>query len=104
MIRSIILSHRATRRFKNPNILISDCLEDYLFLYSNAKEVHSDKVHACVAAFAYGTPARLYYDTPRAKLFDKVIDEDIRKKIIHVNKDKLEKEKKKQIIKLRSVV
>lgn len=52
--------------------LISDIPYDYLTLYANAEEVHSDRVHACVAALAYGRKARLYHPTPRGSLFDAV--------------------------------
>ena len=75
-----------------------------MFLYSNAKEVHSDRVHACVAALAYGIPARFYYDTPRAGLFDKVLKEDISKKVTTIDQDKIRREKERQILALREAV
>jgi len=82
--------------WRKDNTFFSDSLEDYLFFYANAKEVHSDRVHACVAALSYGVPARLYYSTHRAKLFEKVLGdagENITKKIVCIDHDKLEKEK-----------
>jgi len=82
--------------WRKDNIFFSDSLEDYLFFYANAKEVHSDRVHACVAALSYGVPVRLYYSTHRAKLFKKVLgdaSEDITKKLVCIDRDKLEKEK-----------
>ena len=51
------------------NIFISDNPFDYLTLYSNAIETHSDRVHACVASLAYGVPCRIYYKSARSKLF-----------------------------------
>jgi hypothetical protein len=59
--------------FNNTNSFISDNINDYLFLYSNAKEVHSDRIHACIAALAYGTPTRLYIKTPRDQLFERIV-------------------------------
>jgi hypothetical protein len=56
----------------NPNTLVSDLPEDYLALYASAEEVHSDRVHACVAALAYGVAARFYGTTRRASLLSAV--------------------------------
>lgn len=75
------------------NIMISDDIKDYLFLYANSKETHSDRVHACVATLSYGNKARLYYKTDRALLFNKVLDENITKKLVSLNKDKIKFEK-----------
>ena len=83
---------------------MSDCINDYLFLYANAKEVHTDRVHACVAALAYGNPAKLYYRTRRAYLFRKVVDGDIMSNLVTANLNKLNKEKKKMILRLKEVV
>lgn len=86
------------------NFFVSDCLEDYLFLYSNAKEVHSDRVHACVASLSYGTPTKFYYKTPRAKLFDRIGAQKIYNQIILPDKDNIENEKKMQVLALRRIV
>jgi hypothetical protein len=90
--------------FKKPNFFVSDSLKDYLFLYYNAIETHSDRVHACVATLAYGNSARFYYGTTRAGLFDKVVDRDIRKEVVTIDKDKLKIEKEKQILALREAI
>ncbi len=47
---------------------ISDSPYDYLLLYAHAKEVHTDRVHACVSTLAFGNPCRLYNETARAAL------------------------------------
>jgi polysaccharide pyruvyl transferase WcaK-like protein len=57
---------------KRDDTLVSDCAEDYLTVYAHADAVYADRVHACVAALAYGRPARLYAQTPRAGLFEEV--------------------------------
>ena len=59
-------------RLRKPRTLISDLPQDYLTLYAHATEVHTDRVHACVAALAYGRRARFYGTTPRASLFTSV--------------------------------
>jgi len=79
------------------NIFFSDDIKDYLFFYANAEEVHSDRVHACVASLVYGNKAKLYYKTPRASLFSKVINRDILKELVTIDKDKLHEEKSSQI-------
>jgi len=56
--------------FKRRPIFMSDTIKDYLFLLSNALEIHSDRVHAVVAASSYGTDSYFYFNTPRALLFE----------------------------------
>lgn len=58
--------------FNGKRTMISELPQDYLAFYANAREVHSDRVHACVAALSYGVPARFYGATPRASLFSPV--------------------------------
>lgn len=97
---SLLLATKAGG-LKRGNTLVSHVLEDYLFLYANAKEVHSDRIHACVAALAYGRPARLYISSPRVGLFDKVVNGDITKELVTVNRSRLEAEKEKLVSILR---
>ena len=84
--------------------LISDLPEDYLTLYANAQEVHSSRVHACVAALAYDVPARLYSDTPRARLFDAVGMGEVRTQLVTVDRARMELQKASQLSWLRSTV
>ena len=92
--------------FKEENTLISDRPEDYLNLYASAEITHSDRVHACVAALAFGKKCRLYYETRRAQLFNEVgininkIMEDV----VSVDQKELTKKKKAQISFLSSVI
>jgi len=86
------------------NILISDCIEDYLFLYYNATEVYSDRVHACVAALSYGNKARLYSNTPRSALFDRVLNTDINKELSSLPREKIYEEKTNQASILKEVI
>ena len=84
--------------------LISDLPEDYLTLYARAQEVHSSRVHACVAALAYGVPARLYSETPRAHLFDAVGVGEVRAKLVTMDRARMEAQKASQIAWFRSTV
>ena len=83
--------------FDKPNTVFTNLAEDYLNLYANAEAVYTDRVHACVAALSYGTPCRLYNETPRAQLFEKVGGEEIGKRLIHPDTNKIENEKSRQI-------
>jgi hypothetical protein len=58
--------------FIGKDIIISDLIEDYLTLYKNCIETHSDRVHACVATIAFGNYAKLYNNTKRNLLFNEI--------------------------------
>jgi hypothetical protein len=88
---------------EKPNTLISDIPEDYLALYSNVHETHSDRVHACIATLAYGNRAKLYSQTQRKSLFDK-FDIDITREIGMLNLQLLNKLKHEQVEKIKILV
>ena len=90
--------------FEKDDTLISDSLMDYLMVYANAEETHSDRIHACVPALAYGNRAQLYYDTPRSLLFDRVLTRDITNEPIKIDSNRLEREKSDQISEFRAIV
>jgi len=79
------------------NTLISNLPHDYLNLYANTEALYSDRVHACVATLSFGHPCRLYANTPRASLLEKVGATTIKDKLTHPNTKKIEKEKEKQL-------
>jgi hypothetical protein len=54
------------------NIMCSDYPMDYLFLYRNVSETHSDRVHACIPTLSFGNKAQLYSDSSRIALFENV--------------------------------
>ncbi|MBW1804562.1 MAG: polysaccharide pyruvyl transferase family protein [Deltaproteobacteria bacterium] len=81
----------------NDHTLISDIPQDYLALYANAEEVHSDRVHACIAALAYGRKAKLYHPTPRGSLFTTVGANGIRDALIQINRQLLKEKKELQV-------
>lgn len=54
------------------DVMCSDYPLDYLFLYRNVSETHSDRVHACIPTLSFGNKAQLYSDSPRVALFENV--------------------------------
>lgn len=101
-----ILMNRLFRdsAFRDKNVLVSDTIEDYLYVYANAKQTHSDRIHACVPALAYGNEARFYLDTPREGLFNNMSVENISRELVRLPEDKLMNEKEKQINKIQEFV
>ena len=87
---------RDNKRFNEEGVFISDSMEDYLFIYSNTKETHSDRIHACIPTLVYGNKAKFYYETPRANLFEK-IDRDINNNLIELDETRMEELKQNQI-------
>lgn len=62
---------KISRKAKD-NVMCSDYPLDYLFLYRNVSETHSDRVHACIPTLSFGNKAQLYSDSPRVALFENV--------------------------------
>lgn len=60
---------------------VSESPFDYLLLYSQATEVHSDRVHACVVALSFGNKCRLYIRDIRSTLLSKACEGDITKRL-----------------------
>lgn len=77
--------------------MISDLPEDYLNLYANCKNTYSDRIHACVASLAFGNSAKLYSNSNRSFLFDRIRLSKIRNELVKLNQRALNKEKKMQI-------
>lgn len=82
-----------------PNVFLSELATDYLNIYGNAREVHTDRVHACVASVSYDVPCRLYSDSKRGFLFEKlgVSLEEMQSGMISIDRDLLNKAKQVQI-------
>jgi len=90
--------------YRKSNLLISDNPKDYLIIYANAKEVHSDRVHACVATLSFGKPCRLYNKTKRALLLDRVGAGKVRKRLTTLDSERIKREKIKQIKFLKEII
>lgn len=73
------------------NIMCSDYPLDYLYIYRNVTETHSDRVHACIPTLSFGNKAQLYSDSPRIVLFENIgIDiEEMKKHPVSLDRDKL---------------
>lgn len=91
-------------RLRTPRTLISDLPHDYLTLYAGATEVHSDRVHACVSALAYGRPARFYGSTPRASLFESIGAGAVTRTLVRADAAVLADAKQRQLERVRDVV
>lgn len=85
------------QKFDKKNTLISDVPEDYLNIYSQSQEVHSDRIHACIPALAFGRKAKLYINTPRIALFERIGAGQIKSTLTNISPKVLEKEAEKQI-------
>lgn len=84
--------------FDRNNLFIADKIEDYLMLYANAVRTHSDRIHACVPSLVYGNNVQFHYDTPRAKLFKRVLDGGtINTSLVSLDQSAFNKERKAQI-------
>jgi hypothetical protein len=90
--------------YKKNKLFLSNNAKDYFTIYSNAHEVHSDRVHACIATLIYGKPCRLYFNTKRSLLFDRIGINNINKKLVKLNKKNINKEKNKQINHLKKII
>lgn len=93
------------RYMSKANTLISELPYDYLALYKGVDTTYAERVHACIATLAFGNKARLYVDTPRAALFDRVIEngaERIKKEVVSVEKEKLQNEKERMLQNVRT--
>jgi len=75
-----------------PNKFVSINPYAYLNIYRNSGLVLAKRVHACVAALSYGTPAMLFCDTKRACLFDRLGLSDVRNRLVTLEKTQLDEE------------
>lgn len=89
---------------QKPNTIISELPDDYINIYANAKEVHTDRVHTAVVSLIYGTPVKLYSKTPRKELFERVGASNITEELTTLDFNKLKKLKEKQIKFLSKVI
>lgn len=78
------------------NLFVSDDIQDYLFIYANANSIHADRIHACVPGLVYGNKIKFYYETPRGRLFDGLVNE-LEDGYETLDRDVLSNRKKEQI-------
>lgn len=97
---------RTLKELRKPNSFISEQASDYLTIYGNAREVHSDRVHACVAAASFGKPFQLYSDSKRGLLFERVgiSRSELLSSLVEVTNDTLQMEKNGQVDFIRNLM
>ena len=82
------------KTYRYPRVMVNDVPYAYFEIYKSARLTLSNRVHACVAALAYGNHAMLFTRSPRSHLLERVGLDDIREHPMAINKDFLEQEKK----------
>ncbi|MBZ5738503.1 polysaccharide pyruvyl transferase family protein [Nocardioides mangrovi] len=90
--------------FNSPNGYMSDEPWSYLALYRSAAATLSDRVHACVAALAFGRPAMLFNSSPRGSLLERVAGPEIRSDLVQLPPGKLDGLRSQQEEFLRGVI
>jgi len=83
-------------RFEDANVFMSDRIEDYLFLYANTEVTYTDRIHAALPTLVYGNRAKFTYETPRANLFERILDADISDEPAELNRQNLQMERSQQ--------
>lgn len=88
------------------NIMVSEYPLDYLFIYNNVEETHTDRVHACIPTLSFGNKAQLYSDSPRIALFENVglNLSEMKSKPVSLSREKLYELQQKQINFLKSII
>lgn len=90
LIKNIVYTKLYTRRgFDQKSTLVSDLPTEYLSVYLHTEETHSDRVHACLPTLLFGNEARLYNDTERSLLFDRVGIKGIKERLVKLDIDRL---------------
>lgn len=81
------------------DVMVSEYPLDYLFIYNNTKETHTDRVHACIPTLSFGNYAQLYSDSPRIALFENAgLDlNELKSKPIKIDQVKLKELQERQI-------
>lgn len=94
--------HRANPMFVSKtyaaaNGFVSDIPYTYLDLYSNAELILSDRVHACVAALAYGRRAVFFGETGRSRLLGRLLPDAESGRVLELEESVLAREKQAMI-------
>ncbi len=89
---------------KEKNLFLSDNPFDYLLLYANCKTVYTNRVHACVPTLSFGNACRLFSNSPRVDLFERMGLSNITSMTVHLDAHRLEIEKENQIKFLSSIL
>jgi len=99
-----VLNRSARSLYSKPNAFFSQTPYGYLNLYRNTTLTLGDRVHACVPTLAYGSSARLFTDSGRARLFDRVDLGHVTKKVCKMDLDMLQREKDDLVSELEAAI
>jgi len=99
-----VLNRSARSLYSKPNAFVSQTPYGYLNLYRNTTLTLADRVHACVPTLAYGSSARLFTDSGRARLFDRVGLGHITEEVCEIDSKALQSEKDDLVTELESIV
>lgn len=103
-VKNLIWGQKNKSYFKSENIFMSDSLRDYLFLYANTDVTYSDRIHSCVPTLAYGNKAMFDFKTPRAKLFDQILEDDITEGPVRLPERKIQNKKEEQVEQVKKII
>lgn len=83
--------------FRYPNSFCWDIPDPYLCLYANAELTLADRIHAAVAALAYGRPAMLFSESGRSRIIDRVGGGELSKEPVMLDQALLKYEKDRML-------
>jgi hypothetical protein len=92
------------KTYRRKNVMVNDTPFPFLELYSQARLTLSNRMHACVAAAAYGNHAMLFSQSPRIRLLERLGLENIQRNPVKLDPTYLECEKRELVQFLRSLV
>ena len=100
-VHNDLSTHYKHIKFSHPNSFMSFNPLSYLSLYKSTNFTISDRIHACAVTLAFGKPCRLFSDSPRAGIFNRLgYDPFQNNGVMFPNLDKLDDE----IYKLENVI
>lgn len=107
----VVTNHKPTpfvtvNKLVKKDVMVSEYPLDYLFVYNNTTETHTDRVHACIPTLSFGNSAQLYSDSPRIALFENAgLDlTELKSKPTKIDQVKLKELQNKQIEFLKSIL
>jgi hypothetical protein len=103
-IQRVNITSEWNRFLRDPRMLISDIPEDYLHLYASTSATYSDRVHACIATLSFGNKAKLFSDSPRGYLFERVGAKDLTQRLVQLDMGQLKIEKDRQLAFLKEIL
>jgi hypothetical protein len=81
------------KTYRSKNMFFNDTPYPYLEIYSQGVLTLSNRIHACVAAMNYDKPAMLFSSSPRVRMLERVGLQDILKRPVVLDREKLDIEK-----------